>query len=225
MSVQGGPGVLGDGRLSRRRLLAVGGGLAGLAAWAQLAPGSARGAPALPDHPFTLGLASGDPLPTGVVLWTRLAPRPLAADGLGGMPRRDVVVRWEVAEDENMRKVVRRGTAVARPELAHSVHVEVDGLRPNREYWYRFAAAGEVSDVGRTKTAPARAPNHCSAGLLKLRAARRCAMNARCGKRLHGQQNAAAKAAGPGKSRRQARSTIKERMIFSCQSWTGMIHF
>jgi alkaline phosphatase D len=107
------------------------------------------------SYPFALGVASGDPLPDGVVLWTRLAPQPLAADGKGGMPPRPVSVRYEVATDDRFRNVVRRGTVQARPELGHSVHPEVWGLLPDREYFYRFSAGSEVSPVGRTKTAPA----------------------------------------------------------------------
>ena len=104
-------------------------------------------------NPFTLGVASGDPEPDGVVLWTRLAPHPLQG---GGMRPRPVNVRWEVAEDERWRRVVGRGEAIARPEEGHSVHVEVVGLRPGREYFYRFIAGGEESATGRTRTAPAR---------------------------------------------------------------------
>lgn len=106
-------------------------------------------------YPFTLGVASGDPDHEGFVLWTRLAPRPLAGDGLGGMPDRVVPVRWELAADERFRHVVRRGVAWARPGSAHSVHVELDGLLPGREYFYRFRAEGHLSPVGRTRTAPA----------------------------------------------------------------------
>jgi alkaline phosphatase D len=109
--------------------------------------------PRLSGPPFTLGVASGYPLPTGVVLWTRLAPVPLIAGG--GMPREVVPVEWEVASDERMSQTVQRGTAAAAPEWAHSVHVEVEGLEPARWYWYRFRAAGEASPVGRTRTAPA----------------------------------------------------------------------
>lgn len=50
--------------------------------------------------PFTVGVASGDPTPDGAVLWTRLAPRPLADGGLGGMPARPVEVEWEFATAE-----------------------------------------------------------------------------------------------------------------------------
>lgn len=109
-----------------------------------------------PGELFTLGVASGDPHPDGVVLWTRLAPDPVAADGLGGMPDRDVNVAWEMAEDEGFARVVRRGVERARADWAHSVHAEVKGLRADRVYWYRFRVADQVSPVGRTRTAPAR---------------------------------------------------------------------
>lgn len=141
--------------LDRRRLLTGFGGLAGLAALSQLPFGRAAAAPPLPGYPFQLGLASGDPEPDSVVLWTRLAPDPIAEDGAGGMPGVRFPVRWEVSENEGMTRVVRRGTVIAMPELAHSVHVEVDGLRPGRDYWYRFAVDGEVSEVGHTRTAAA----------------------------------------------------------------------
>jgi len=102
---------------------------------------------------FTLGVASGEPAPDSVMLWTRLAPDPLRGGGMAPSP---VSVRWEVAADDAMQKVVRRGTVLARPELAHAVHVEVAGLAPRRWYWYRFDVNGEASVVGRTRTAPAR---------------------------------------------------------------------
>ena len=101
--------------------------------------------------PFSLGVASGDPSPDGVVLWTRLAPDPLNG---GGMPPAPVTVRWEVAEDEAMRRVVKQGQATAVAEWAHTVHVEVDGLAPARVYWYRFHAGDATSRVGRTRTLP-----------------------------------------------------------------------
>jgi len=108
----------------------------------------------LADWPFTLGVASGDPLADRVVLWTRLAPDPLAPDGAGGMPDQTVPVFWEVAHDEAFRQVVRSGAAIAHPSLAHSVHVDVNGLAPDRWYFYRFQAAGHVSPVGRARTFP-----------------------------------------------------------------------
>lgn len=113
------------------------------------------GCTSLPSGPkglFALGVASGEPKPHGVVLWTRLAPLPLTG---GGMPPVKVDVAWTLSEDENFTRIVRRGTTSAAPEDAHSVHVDVDGLKPGRWYWYRFVADGEVSATGRTKTAPA----------------------------------------------------------------------
>jgi Phosphodiesterase/alkaline phosphatase D len=109
----------------------------------------------LGEYPFTLGVASGDPWPDGFVIWTRLAPRPLEEHG--GMPAARVPMRWEVAEDEQFKRVVRQGETLAIPELAHSVHVEVEGLQPHRHYWYRFSTAGsDVSPEGLARTAPAR---------------------------------------------------------------------
>jgi phosphodiesterase/alkaline phosphatase D-like protein len=90
--------------------------------------GERRLSPA-PKDPFTLGVASGDPAPDGAVIWTRLAPEPLADDGLGGMPARADDVEWEVATDEAFARVERRGLTTAVPESAHSVHVELAGLR------------------------------------------------------------------------------------------------
>ncbi|MDR7279343.1 alkaline phosphatase D family protein [Catenuloplanes atrovinosus] len=105
----------------------------------------------LPAGLFTLGVASGDPLPNGVVIWTRLAPDPLNG---GGMPDRTVPVAWEVAEDARFRRVRRRGVAFAEPALGHAVHVDVRGLRAGADYHYRFRAGTEISPAGRTRTAP-----------------------------------------------------------------------
>ena len=107
------------------------------------------------SDPFTLGVASGDPDEQGVVLWTRLAPEPLALDGLGGMKASVVPVRWELAADERFSRVVRRGELEALPQDAHSIHVEVDGLDADTAYFYRFECQGHRSPAGRTRTAPA----------------------------------------------------------------------
>jgi alkaline phosphatase D len=109
--------------------------------------------PRFPHSPFTLGVASGDPLHDSVVIWTRLALEPLVAGG--GMPQESVRVVWEVSEDEKFAKLVGRGGVDASPLRAHAIHVEVDGLRPARPYWYRFRAGTWESPVGRTRTAPA----------------------------------------------------------------------
>ena len=142
-----------DVRGRTRRTLIVGG-AAAMAAWAGRAPLLAIRDVTGPD-PFTLGVASGDPWAGSVVIWTRLAPRPLELDGLGGMPSRDVQVRWQVAADEGFTQIVRQGQLAARPADAHAVHVEVDGLAPGRGYHYRFEAMGHRSRAGRTRTAPA----------------------------------------------------------------------
>ena len=143
--------------LSRRRFLGYSGAgatavMLSTAWWDTLAYSQPR----LSEYPFTLGVASGDPAPDSVVLWTRLSIDPLAPDGLGGMPNLRIPVLYQVATDERFTDVVKTGTAFASPELGHSVHPEVHGLEPNRHYWYRFKVGNEVSPVGRTRTAPAR---------------------------------------------------------------------
>ncbi|MFE5834949.1 alkaline phosphatase D family protein [Streptomyces sp. NPDC056508] len=142
----------------RRRFLTVTGAAAALAFATQLpAAGSAAAAELdarrVTEDPFTLGVASGDPQPGSVLLWTRLAPRPFEPGG--GLPDRRVTVHWELAHDERFRRVARRGAATAHPEFRHTVHVEVEHLEPGRAYFYRFRAGAWTSPVGRTRTAPA----------------------------------------------------------------------
>jgi alkaline phosphatase D len=135
----------------RRRLILQASALAG-AALTPAAWTSAVAQARLPEDPFRLGVASGEPEPDGVVLWTRLAPRPTEPGfGMGSAPVR---VGWEIAEDESLKRVVRRGRTLAVAEAGHSVHVEVQGLEPDRWYWYRFVAGGYSSPVARTRTAP-----------------------------------------------------------------------
>lgn len=109
--------------------------------------------PRFADDPFALGVASGDPTATGGVLWTRLAPRPFEPDG--GMDGMRTAVDWEVSDDEQFKNVVKKGRATAAPELSFSVHVDVNGLQPDRWYFYRFAAGDAVSATGRFRTTPA----------------------------------------------------------------------
>ncbi|HEY9229475.1 MAG TPA: alkaline phosphatase D family protein [Gemmatimonadaceae bacterium] len=111
--------------------------------------------PSFADDPFQLGVGSGDPTPTGGVIWTRLAPRPLDPDA--GMTGLRTVVNWEVAEDEKFSKVAKQGRATAAPELGYSVHIDLDGLSPERWYFYRFHSGEAVSPVGRLRTTPAAA--------------------------------------------------------------------
>ncbi len=129
--------------------------LGGLAAGASLAAFGAPFRAAASAPPFTLGVASGSPSPDGFVIWTRIAPDPAAPDGMGGVTT-PAQVAWEVAEDEAMRRIVRRGSAMTTPAEAHALHVEIGGLKPDRPYWYRFTAMGEMSAIGRARTAPAR---------------------------------------------------------------------
>src|SRR5262245_54236756 len=104
--------------------------LAALAGLAASSSANAERVRRLTSDPFKLGVASGDPSTTGFVIWTRLV-----GDELDERP---VSVTWEVAEDEAFKRVVRSGRVNAEAQWAHSVHVEVDGLRPGRYYWYRF---------------------------------------------------------------------------------------
>lgn len=137
--------------LSRRQLLQAAAVLGTSAFHARASAATVR-LQSVARDPFSLGVASGDPWPDSVVLWTRLAPEPLQG---GGLPPARVEVGWEVASDDAFRTIVRTGTALARPELGHAVHVEVDGLQPGREYFYRFHVPAAASRVGRTRTAPA----------------------------------------------------------------------
>lgn len=109
-------------------------------------------APNLPKNPFTLGVACGDPLPDGFVIWTRLAPSPLEG---GGMPDLEVPVVWEIAHDRHFRDVVHRDWLYTQPELAHSAHVDVRGLEPDSWYWYRFRVGDQWQTApGRARTFP-----------------------------------------------------------------------
>lgn len=133
---------------SRRRILIAG---ASLAAAGLLSPFARASGSA---DPFTLGVAAGDPLADGFVLWTRLAPRPLDPDGRGGL-RAAVPVRWQVASDPQMRTIVRQGETIASPVWGHAVHVELTGLAADRPYWYCFQALGARSPIGSARTLPA----------------------------------------------------------------------
>lgn len=137
--------------LSRRRLFLLTGAVAGASV---LSRESALAQVAWSDYPFQLGVTAGDPTADGFVLWTRLAPDPLNFETYG-VPKSPVTVGWEVASDAGFRTVVQKGETVARPELGHSVHVEVAGLEPARPYWYRFTSGRERSMTGRAVTAPA----------------------------------------------------------------------
>jgi len=108
------------------------------------------------NDPFQLGVASGDSVADGFVIWTRLAPDPFDPQALAPEA---IPVGWEVAADAAMKKIVAKGQVWARPDMAHSVHIDVRGLEPNRPYYYRFHCEGVVSRTGRALTLPTpRAP-------------------------------------------------------------------
>jgi alkaline phosphatase D len=95
-----------------------------------------------PAAPFTHAVASFDPTPTGVLLWTR-------APGAGAL-------EWVVARDGALREVAASGSVVVRPDADHTAVVDVDGLSPGETWFYAFSAAdGARSPVGRTRTLPA----------------------------------------------------------------------
>jgi alkaline phosphatase D len=141
-----------EGGVSRRLFLAYAASLSAIP-WLGQRASAAKRRFNFESDPFSVGVASGDPTEKGVVLWTRLAPRPL--EPAGGLPPDDIEVSWEIASDGAMRDIVSRGTTVATPQLAHSVHVEADNLAPDRWYWYRFRAGDAESPIGRTRTMPA----------------------------------------------------------------------
>ncbi|MEU4995300.1 alkaline phosphatase D family protein [Streptomyces sp. NPDC021622] len=102
---------------------------------------------------FHHGVASGDPLPDGVLLWTRVTPVPEATPGSGKGP--DTEVSWEIAEDKGFTRIISRGRSTARAASDHTVKADVRGLRPATAYYFRFSAGDTHSPVGRTRTTPA----------------------------------------------------------------------
>jgi alkaline phosphatase D len=114
-------------------------------------PGTVPPATFLQTDPFTLGVASGDPTPSAVILWTRLATDPL---GGGGLPDDAITVLAELATDEAFTDVVWSATPEATPTFGHSVHVDATGLDADTWYWYRFRVGAFTSPTGRTRTAP-----------------------------------------------------------------------
>ncbi|MEU4152319.1 alkaline phosphatase D family protein [Streptomyces sp. NPDC026659] len=119
----------------------------------------ARAASAAPV--FAHGVASGDPLPDGVLLWTRVTPTPEALPGSGVGP--DTDVSWVVARDKALTSVVATGSTTATAAADHTVKADIRGLAPATDYWFRFSSGGTDSPVARTRTAPA--PDANVAGL------------------------------------------------------------
>ncbi|MGW7519149.1 alkaline phosphatase D family protein [Streptomyces sp. NPDC054796] len=143
--------------LGRRRFVTATGAAVALALGTNL-PNTAHAVTTLDPmriekNPFRLGVASGDPLPDSVVLWTRLAPEPYVAGS--GLPAEPVTVTWELALDEQFTRGVTSGDVTAHPEFNHAVHVVPEGLEPATRYYYRFTVGEWTSPTGRTRTAPA----------------------------------------------------------------------
>lgn len=136
----------------RRDILRALGATAALTALPPHGANAATTASAFSQYPFQLGVASGSPTSSAIVLWTRLAPSPLAPGG--GMPAKAIAVRWVLSARPDLSLPVASGTALARPDRAHSVHVDVRRLAPNTRYWYRFFVDGIASPIGATRTLP-----------------------------------------------------------------------
>ena len=141
--------------LGRRTVLATGTVTAGAATLAGgLGSSSASAASSRAKRYFRHGVASGDPEPNAVLIWTRVTPTEASTPGSGRGPR--AKVRWEVATDKRFRRVVRRGTFATGPGRDHTVKVDVTRLKPATWYHYRFFYDGVASRAGRTRTAPSR---------------------------------------------------------------------
>ncbi|WP_406732372.1 alkaline phosphatase D family protein [Streptomyces sp. NBC_01794] len=138
---------------SRRTVVKAAAATAVIAAPALAAASSATAASTEEAPAFLHGAASGDPLPDGVLLWTRITPTPDAVPGSGKGP--DTAVGWEVAEDKGFTRIVARGTTTSKAASDHTVKVDVRGLRQATAYYFRFTSGTALSPVGRTRTAPA----------------------------------------------------------------------
>ncbi|WP_308379560.1 alkaline phosphatase D family protein [Streptomyces sp. ISL-43] len=138
----------------RRTVVLAAAATAALAPMSALAAGPAHAATSAAAAPsFVHGVASGDPLPDGILLWTRVTPTPEAVPGSGAGPA--LQVGWEIAEDKAFSRVVASGSVATGAYRDHTVKADVRGLRPQTAYWYRFTAGAAVSPAGRTRTAPA----------------------------------------------------------------------
>ena len=146
--------------LDRRSLIVAGAAGAGALA---IGPRLAAYADSPARHHFAHGVASGDPRPHSVLLWTRVTPTPAATPGSGRGPA--ATVRWQVARDRRFRHVVAHGATRTDAGRDHTVKVDAGGLQPATTYYYRFTYAGVTSRTGRTRTAPA---HHATPGNLRF---------------------------------------------------------
>jgi alkaline phosphatase D len=125
--------------------MAVGSGISLSACGGNGGDANAGPVPSPPAGSFLHGVASGDPLPDRVILWTRVT---VSAPGA-------LTLSWEVSSDANFGIIVARGSASTGPEQDHTVKVDAAGLQPASVYFYRFFNGAEPSATGRTKTLPA----------------------------------------------------------------------
>ncbi|MCP5267232.1 MAG: alkaline phosphatase D family protein [Burkholderiaceae bacterium] len=145
----------------RRRWLAATGAGVLAAPWlvaCQSSPPAATSAAAEPGAAasghFASGVASGEPTPDRAVIWTRALP-PGVDGASSAIDAPAIELDWEVATDPHFAQLARRGRVRATAARNYCVHVDVDGLAPERRYWYRFRARDMLSPVGRFRTAPA----------------------------------------------------------------------
>ena len=113
--------------------------------------GAIRRLTSMPEDPFTLGVASGDPTPESVILWTRLSSEVMSQ--LGAV-NDTIAVDYEISPTRNFSNAIRSGSIAAVADLGHSVHADIRGLEPDKVYYYRWHVGGVTSPIGRTKTAP-----------------------------------------------------------------------
>ncbi|HYI46304.1 MAG TPA: alkaline phosphatase D family protein [Actinomycetota bacterium] len=138
--------------MDRRKFIKSSVAVAGAAATSSLYRPFVYAAAAIDQGPFLHGIASGDPLARGAIIWTRLTPSDDAMPGSG--KGRPTDVKWEVAADPRFRDIVRKGELTTKPQSDHSAKVDITGLKPDTRYYYRFTARGKNSPVGRLLTAP-----------------------------------------------------------------------
>lgn len=137
--------------VSRRQILRSAGVAVAAGALAANAPSLAFSAPG--SGVFNHGVASGDPMPGSILLWTRVTPGPEAVPGSG--LGADVAVTWEISSDAGFKKIAAKGRTATGAARDHTVKVIADRLAPATSYWYRFTLGTAVSPIGKTRTAPA----------------------------------------------------------------------
>ncbi|ARP95662.1 alkaline phosphatase D family protein [Bordetella genomosp. 13] len=96
-------------------------------------------------YTYPQGIASGDPRPDGIILWTRV----IGEDGAA------VPVTVQLARDEAFTQLLVNERISAEPDWDHTVRHKVTGLDAGTNYYYRFVAGDNASVIGRTRTAPA----------------------------------------------------------------------